>query len=301
MSCAPLTPFETYDQAIVAVHKLLEQHSQTKEELRHLAMVSHVSGHTNDLKMDMASEDRAHGRDVMKWAQRLSSLATPWPLDKIDQLFTPGPELQKKLDGLDQRAGRALSRSRLPNVWGVLSDAPTRNKLMRLLVEGLGVPPHRYFAASNITLLGQSAYTGNAAALKIILPACPPPACRLVTERHHLSEKVDADSWLVGSTLLHRVVDQNAGLIDDKDNAKRVSQLKKVLDLLIKHDPDCLLVRNQTGHLPEEMAPASWVGEWVGHQRRHYQARVRRQQLSGLSGDIRSARAPAKGPSTSRL
>lgn len=302
MPKAPLPPFETYDQAIAAVHKLLCQRYQSLEDLRSLALVRHSSSNKNDIKKAMVSLDRAHGRAVMEWAHRLGNLPRPWPLDKIDELFTPGPELQQKLDGMTNARSRQLcARQSLPNTWGLLTDGTTRNKLVRLLVEELDVPPHRYFPAPNITLLGQAAYTGNAQTLKIILPACPPPACRLVTEFHHLGENAPSDSWLVGSTLLHRVVEQHAGLVDDEENAKRVNLVKKVLAVLIKHDPDCLLARNQNGHLPEEMAPASWVGDWVSHHRRHYQAQVRRQQLSELGGDIRSARSPVKGTPATRL
>ena len=300
MSSPESAPFKTYKQATSELHALLDKHGQSREDLRFDWFLSMSKGGSISLVDLIKSQDRAHARAVLAWRDRTTPLGFPWPDDQIDALFTPSPDLQKRIASSqgNPAEARRIPRRSLPCTWIGISDPPLQRKLLRLPVEEIGVSPTRYFPHPNITLLGMSAYSINASAVKIMLKNCSPPASRLVTLPEHL-KKVTADHWLVESTLLHRVAQQLASLSaqsQDPDEQGRWSGAIATMDLMIRHDPGALMARNRAGHLPEEMAPLSDVGAWLEARRQHIQSKARHTSLSRLAGDKRSPPRPASTP-----
>ena len=300
MSLPESAPFKTYKQAISELHALLDKPGQSREDLRFDWFLSMSKGGSISLVDLIKSQDRAHARAVLAWRDRAAPLGFPWPDDQLDALFTPSPDLQKRIASSkgNPAEARRIPRRSLPCAWIGISDLPLQRKLLRLLVEEIGVSPTRYFPHPNITLLGMSAYSVNASAVKIMLKNCSPPASRLVTLPEHL-KKVTADHWLVGSTLLHRVVNQLASLSaqsQDTDTQEQWHGALATLDLMVRHDPGALLARNHSGQLPEEMAPLSDVGAWLEARRQHIQSKDRHASLSRLAGDKRSPPRPASTP-----
>lgn len=288
-------PFATYEEAIRDLYSRLDGYYL----FRNVAFYSLGSS-----KEELVELEKSHAREMLFWFERTCDLPRPWPAQFQLDIFNP----EKFLDPTAQSvsvasnentvSGKKLVPRAHPLQWLEIEDLPLRRKLTRILVKDIGVPAHMYLPELKATMLGRAAYRYNTVALKIILPHCPPPQSRLVTERHHLSPTAPLD--LVGSTLLHRIVQMVSGLDENKtQHQDSIGKIKACLEMLIKHDPENLLVRTyDTHHLPHEMDPQGAIGRWVEQQHDFLVAKQTKGKLLSVAGYKRS---PSKSLSKPKM
>lgn len=271
--------FNNYEEAIADLYPRMESYHVLRKNLQFMPV--------SQGGVDTLSLARSHARDVVKWFARTSDLPRPWPQEYQDKLFNPRmylPEDSDSVRSANSTPGRRVRNS--PLNWISIEDLPLRRKLIRILVKDIGIPPHQYLPHLNATLLGASGYTLNIPALKVMLPYTTAEQSRLITLPEHLSK--NASSWLNGSTLVHRMVDQHSGFMSGSDQEDIVEKVINALDLIIKHDPDVMLYRNADGHLPEEMDQSGDVGRWMEEKRKEFSSKSLNKKLKKISRDKRS-------------
>ena len=115
-----------------------------------------------------------------------------------------------------------------------------------------GLAPHIYLPDAQVSPLGLVAYRKDAAALAFLLKHTTPPHSRLVLNAEHLKGDPNK-SKMIGSTLLHRLLERNAS------NQGGEKALAACVALMIAHDPDAPLCTTQKGRYPDGGLPKDWA------------------------------------------
>lgn len=279
--------FSSYEEAIADLYPRIENHFLMTNALKFgpLALGSGLS---------QSKIDKQHATDVKKWFARTADLPRPWPEEFYKKLFMPLNYLPRKSPSLAAREINPQIRPKAsPLGWLSLKDIPSRRRLVRMLVKEIGVPPHLYLEQLGATLLGASAYTLNAPALKILLRHTSPPESRLIIHAHHFSS-VPAP-WLLESTLLHRVIERHKGL-SATNNKTEFDQAIETVGLLIKHDPQAMLIKNSLSQLPDHLGAGTDLGEWLAQHRRTLASRQTLAQLRKIASRKRSSSGRTSKP-----
>jgi len=280
-SASQTIPFKSYDEAISEMHRLLWERACDRFVF-YAGVVSDKDVMMNILRQ----QERQFIKRSDRWIAQLRKLPAPWPVEKINRLF--GKNIVKETNSNPK--SDMSEETALFGGWALLNDGPARRRLSRYLVETMGVSPLQYFPELKVTLLGQSAYGLKPDVLSIMLRHCSPPGSRLLVKSEHVNKQ---DGVFVDSTLLHRVVHRFKKIPPDSPSFEN---LQKVVSLLIKHDPECLLERNKLGMLPDELAYGGALFDMLYQARQKLQASVRKNELVSILGDTRSLRKKQEKP-----
>lgn len=162
----------------------------------------------------------AYHASLMQWFDAASDLTTPWPKEHVKSI-------------LKKRTGP------YPEIFGWCKE---ENLFFLESVLGLGVDPLMFVSSAYSTLLGFAAYTENTNAVVLLLQYCTPPDSRLL-----LTEKqVRKDDPMLHSTLLHR--------LSMRYSYASTSEVLKVVDAILDHDPDAILAKTHGGQTVPEKA-----------------------------------------------
>lgn len=286
-SLPPEGLFSSYEEAIADLYPRIESHFLLTNTLQFSPLAT-VSG------LSQSKIDKHHATDVKKWFARTAGLPRPWPKEFCKKLFMPLNYLPKKSPSLVARKINPQIRPQpSPLGWLSLEDIPSRRRLVRMLVEEIGVPPHLYLGQLGTTLLGASAYSLNTPALKILLRHTSPPESRLIIHAHHFPN-VPAP-WLLESTLLHRVIERHKRL-SATNNKTEFDRAIETVGLLIKHDPQAMLIKNSLSQLPDHLGAGTDLGEWLAQHRRTLVSRQTRAQLRKIARCKRSSSGRTSKP-----
>ncbi len=172
---------------------------------------------SNSLNAKMECSAAYHAR-LMKWFDAASDLATPWPDEHLKSV-------------LCKRNGP------YPEIFGWCKE---ENLFFLESLLGMGVNPLMFVSSAYSTLLGFAAYTENTNAVVLLLQYCTPPDSRLLlTEKH-----VRKDDPMLHSTLLHRLCMRHS----------YSSEILKIVDAILDHDPDAILAKTHAGQTVHKKA-----------------------------------------------
>lgn len=286
-SLPPKDLFSSYEEAIADLYPRIENHFL-------LTNVLQFSPPALGIGLSQSKIDKYHATDVKNWFARTADLPRPWPEEFYKKLFMPLNYLPRESHSLAAHKINPQIRPKAsPLGWLFLEDMPSRRRLVRMLVEEIGVPPHLYLEQLGTTLLGASAYTLNTPALEILLRHTSPPESRLIIHAHHFPS-VHAP-WLLESTLLHRVIERYKRL-SATNNKTEFDQAIETVGLLIKHDPQAVLIKNSLSQLPDHLGAGTDLGEWLAQHRRTLVSRQTRAQLRKIARCKRSSSGRTSKP-----
>lgn len=160
----------------------------------------------------------AYNARLIQWFDAASDLATPWPEEHLKAI-------------LRKRNGP------YPEIFGWCKE---ENLFFLESVLGMGVSPLMFVSSAFSTLLGFAAYTENTNAVVLLLQYCASPESRLLlTEKH-----VRKDDPMLQSTLLHRLCMRYS----------HSTEVLKIVDAILDHDPDAILAKTQGGETVHKKA-----------------------------------------------